>query len=1139
MLTVALLLCGGIMSVGAEESSTTDVTTSDIRELLNAISYNDYKAQNAEIPRAQAPLVIDATKGYTFVSLNGKDTYTSDTAIGENVDKANIAYVGEFGGVNALYTPASGTVTWKVDGIDSAAKYSIEIEYYPIENKAAAIERIFKINDSVPFAEARHLTISKIWKNVYDDGRFELPKGESAQDYIDAATQVGITAKESEIDGVTYIVYTMPEYWTEDIANLVGGIDEEGKVDKDKLVRFFTNDIDKNEIRSSLAQSPVWSTYTLKDANGFTAESFEFVIAPDAKTGEVTVSLEGVNEPMVISKINLIPYTETISYEDYLEIYADEPDGDDKIKIESEYFSATSTQTIYPLSDTTSPANSPSAVDRTVLNSIGGEKWQTTGQWVEYKFKVANSGMYSIATRFKQAVLDGMYTSRMLNVYSDETVAEGEKGYYEGLPFAEAGNLQFGYSSDWQTGLLTNGSEEFKLYFKEGVEYTIRLEVTLGNMGDIVRRVEDTLTAINEDYLNIMKLTGSNPDTYRDYGFSRVMPDTMIDMIKQARELESVSEELAEIAGEKSSMTATLDKIVRTLETMGKDDDEVAKNLSQLKTYIGTLGTWISDAKTQPLTLDYIVIQSAADETLPEASAGFLESLWYELTSFFQSFFRNYDRMGAMVDTEDIETVEVWFATGRDQSQVIRSLVNNDFTPQTGVAVDLKLVAAGTLLPSILAGMGPDVYLGITQGDIINYAIRGALVEIEDLEGFEETKAKFNESAMMVLGIEDAEKEMHYYGLPETQSFPMMFVREDILADLDIDIPKTWEDVKEAIPVLQSKNMQIGMPADSNIFIYQMGGELFADDGMRINLDSNVSLNAFNTMCEMFTMYSFPKSYDFPNRFRTGEMPIGFADYTATYNQLKVFATEIEGVWSFYPMPGVADENGNINNVSVSTVTAIAMINGCEYVDGAWEYMKWHVGDQFQVNYANEMVGILGNSAKHATANISALQSLPWTTEEYDQLSRQFNNLAAVPNYPGAYIVARYTNFAFMAAYNNNADPVTSLQSYIKTINVEITRKRNEFGLETLENGQTLAEKRMEEAETKLLEAHDDSAYSSEYDSVYNETMNIIKDYETEDYASLRAFANMLEDLNADLFEGAIADLRSAANALESYEAYK
>ena len=48
-------------------------------------------------------------------------------------------------------------------------------------------------------------------------------------------------------------------------------------------------------------------------------------------------------------------------------------------------------------------------------------------------------------------------------------------------------------------------------------------------------------------------------------------------------------------------------------------------------------------------------------------------------------------------------------------------------------------------------------------------------------------------------------------------------------------------------------------------------------------------------------------------------------------------------------------------------------------------------------------------------------------------------------------------------------DPVTELQSYIKAINTEITRKREEFSLETLGEGETLAQKRMKQAEAKLL----------------------------------------------------------------------
>ena len=187
-------------------------------------------------------------------------------------------------------------------------------------------------------------------------------------------------------------------------------------------------------------------------------------------------------------------------------------------------------------------------------------------------------------------------------------------------------------------------------------------------------------------------------------------------------------------------------------------------------------------------------------------------------------------------------------------------------------------------------------------------------------------------------------------------------------------------------------------------------------------------------------------------------MPILLGDYTGLYNQLKVFATEINGKWEFMPLPGEIngyDEDGEpiINNVSISAVAATVMGKGCDQTENSWRFMMWYTGETCQVGFSNEMVAIMGPSAKQAVANKNALASLPWTTDEYDQVQRQFNNLGSVPNYPGAYIIDRYTNFAFLSAYNDKVNPSDALLAYINTINKEIERKRNEFNLETLSDG--------------------------------------------------------------------------------------
>ena len=1095
MLALLFVTTGATVSAFAEDmllsapattapinSSVTDATIDDVKEILSSMSYAEYFEKNS--------VRVEVT------DENGFKTYTREwnakAATKEIVIDAIQALYEEgsdegwkvetYGGVEALYTPSNGTVAWTV-AIPETARYSIVIEYYPVYkdasgevvSKSTAIERIFRINSAVPFLEARYLTLNKNYANDYAAAEYKLAAGESEAEFLNKAKEIGVTATSEKREDATYIIYEIPEVWTSEAYNYLC---------QELKVRFFSSDIDRNEIRPTTVQNPQWTTYEIHDANGYYSESFEFVFE---KSDSTVVSLTGVNEPMAIKSIRLVPHTSPDSYESVSGSYASAAAGTDRVQLEAEYITGTSSHTIYPIEDTRSSVTSPNTAEYTMLNSIGGvggDKWQTSGQKLTYKFAVNNTGVYNIVARFSQSTLDGMYTSRILEIYTNYTKDEYKAkfgsldGYYNGVPFTEASMLRFDYSSKWQTKILSDGNTDFDFYFREGVEYTLSMTVTLGSMGDLVSQVEDALTSINADYLSILKLTGAEPDDYRDYGFIRVMPEVVEDLKDRSILLYDIAERLRNMAGVKGSMVATLEKVAWLLDRMSTDPEaEIAKNLTQLKSYIGSLGTWISDAKNQPLQLDYLVIQGKG-EKLPRAEGNFFQNLAHEMSSFFQSFIRNYDRMGALeeYDEDDSAVVEAWLAYGRDQTQVIRNLINNEFTPQYGHAVNLKLVAGGTLLPSILSKSGPDVYIGLGQSEVINYAIRGALLPIEDCEGFydlvsnPETR-EFNDAAMIVLGMEDAAGTMHYYGLPETQSFNMMFIREDILAELGLDIPKTWDDVLAAIPVLQANNMQIGMHTDYKIFLYQSGGELFADNGMRINLDADVALDAFDTMCNMFTMYSFPYQYDFANRFRTGEMPIGFAAYTATYNQLKVFATEIEGVWGMYPMPGTEDGFGGINNASVSGVSAIVMITGCDNVEGSWDFMRWHSGASCQEQYSNEMVSILGPSAKHPTANIKALASLPWTSEEIKEIQLQFNNLASIPNYPGSYIIDRYTKFAFLAAYNDNADPVEELLKYITTINKEVTRKREEFDLETLDYpGQKLSEKRLAQVYTLLSE---------------------------------------------------------------------
>ena len=141
-------------------------------------------------------------------------------------------------------------------------------------------------------------------------------------------------------------------------------------------------------------------------------------------------------------------------------------------------------------------------------------------------------------------------------------------------------------------------------------------------------------------------------------------------------------------------------------------------------------------------------------------------------------------------------------------------MIEDDFTPQTGIAVDLELIEGmdSLLIPSIIAGTAPDVALGAANMDL---AFRGALVDLTQFDDFEEVATRFMKSAFLPYRFRDK-----VYALPESQGFPMLFYRKDVLQDLGLEVPQTWDEVYAIIPELQKENLEFGLHPNMNT--YQM-----------------------------------------------------------------------------------------------------------------------------------------------------------------------------------------------------------------------------------------------------------------------------------------------------------------------------
>ena len=90
----------------------------------------------------------------------------------------------------------------------------------------------------------------------------------------------------------------------------------------------------------------------------------------------------------------------------------------------------------------------------------------------------------------------------------------------------ETNAVEFNYSSDWDMVTLGNGQEDYLFYLSEG-EHTIRMVAILGELGGILQEAENIISEYNAIYRDILMLTGSSPDTNRDYQFEKIIPDTL------------------------------------------------------------------------------------------------------------------------------------------------------------------------------------------------------------------------------------------------------------------------------------------------------------------------------------------------------------------------------------------------------------------------------------------------------------------------------------------------------------------------------------------------------------------------------------------------------------------------------------
>lgn len=897
---------------------------------------------------------------------------------------------------DALFMSELGLVEYDFT-VKTAGYYDLSLLYYPIEGKSSEIQRSFFIDGELPYGELALVNFSRIWTNDIFD-----------------------TYENS--DGVT--------------------------------VKKWVKDNQGNDLKPTSIEIPEWMTGYCHDSNGYVVDDLKVYL----EAGSHTLTMLSQKEPMVIRSVSFSNREATPDYQTKKAMWdalGYKESSGKQIRIEAENVEKTSSQMLYPRQDQSSPAVYPASPKVLLNNSIGGTSWQQAGQWVEWSFDVEESGYYNISMYDKQNFVRGVYVSRKITI-------DGE------VPFQELEQYGFDYMQNWREDVLSDDAgNPYSFYLEKGT-HTFRMEVVLGDFSELIATVQSAVQDLNSIYRQIIRITGVSPDEYRDYQLTASLPGLEQELRDVRVKIDSAITDLQAIAGNNTDKTTVLITMRDQLDELIEDQERFTEVINSYKVNVRACGNWITQVVQQPLQIDRIYVYSS-DVKPKIAGASWWSRFLYEIKRLFYSFIVDYNQIGNIADeNSDGATITLWIGTGRDQANVVKALIDENFTPNTNINVNVQLVDMSTLLKAELAGEGPDVAIqvGPTQtatGQVaanmiaagndtpVNYGIRNAVLDLSAFSDYEQVATRFSDSATLQYTYDGKT-----YALPETQTFLMMFYRKDILKEIGMEVPKTWDEVKVAMTVLSKNQMEFGMFPGEQIFamlLFQQGGDYYRNNGMASDLDSDIAVNAFKDYCEFYTDYKLEKETSVEERFRTGECPIIIADYTV-FNNLAVSAPDIEGLWDFTVVPGVPQADGTINHTTGSAGLADMIMASTEYPEESWEFLKWWTSAETQTLYGREMESLMGSAGRVATANIEALGNLSWKVEDYNALMEQFEQVQGIPQVPGGYYSWRNVNNAFYTITTDAtaSSPREELMEKVEFINDEIDYKREELGMPILED---------------------------------------------------------------------------------------
>lgn len=648
------------------------------------------------------------------------------------------------------------------------------------------------------------------------------------------------------------------------------------------------------------------------------------------------------------------------------------------ILTEAEMPKYTNSALLRPVSETSDYAISPSHPTNVRYNVIGTDSWNTAGQTVFYEVTAPSEGYYALNIKCRLNTGSGIQADRRIRINGS-------------VLCSELNDVEIPFSQDWQTvSPKTDAGELIYIHLRAG-KNVISFEAINGEAGTALK----TLGRLVYD-MQCSTDDGSISGKFADYG----------------QELLAAKDGLESAAGGKID-DHEIEVLINLLK---KYDKSAPENFDDLSKCLNSASAWVESNEKRSVEMDYFELKTVHEE-FRSISRDFFKQLSFGFQRFWGSFFGDYN-----ANSENSDSLALNIVSNEENAKIINNLTGN-YEDEISVSVNSQ-----SLLELALSGNTPDVALFVDKEEVYELASRGLLADLSVFIGYDEVSVRSPAGVSKLY-----EYEGKVYGIPLTNSFPMMFYRSDILEKLGLSVPKTWDELEEILPVLNENGLTAGLGSPSDFSSDNMLLTMLCQTGTSLSDFSDIK-SAFSRYAEFYTKYSCPSEYDALRLFKTGKMPIVIADYSEFYAKLSD-AGEIRGLWNITNVPGTVVTNSGETTVADSSVNAdtygAVIFADSKNASKAWEFISWFTQAEVQTKF-----GVMKEALSdeiYASADINVISAL--RQSDYRRIARQASNVNGIQTLPNGFKRGVYS--AFVETIDGKCSANEAIEKYAKSVNIQ------------------------------------------------------------------------------------------------------